>query len=61
MKILRMKNAIRTKSTLDENEKILCMKAAVQDNNHKAKVHEKTPPAEQKTLSEPIKPVEQLM
>jgi hypothetical protein len=62
MKILRMKNAIRAKSALDEKEKILCVKAALKDvNNHKAEVHEKTPPAEQETPSETIQPAEKIM
>jgi hypothetical protein len=62
MKILRMKNAIRAKSAVDEKEKTLCMKAAVQNvNNHTAEVHEKTPPAEQETPKETIQPVEKIM
>jgi hypothetical protein len=58
MKILRMKNAIRAKSALDEKEKIFRTKDAVQDvSNHKAEVHKKKLPAEQENCSETIQPL----
>lgn len=60
MKILRMKNAIKAKSALDEKEDILRMKTALQDAKlYKPEEHLKTPPNDQILM--PIQPAEKIM